>query len=142
METNFSRITENIVPPTVNRNIQSVPDNKTEGENVAKLAAEAKVSSLSADNKEQQEQNIDLETDLSIENALAEISEFVQNNNRQLNFSIDEASEKNVVKVTDSETGEVIRQIPSEEVLRLSERLKDLQLDVGASVGVLFNKQV
>ncbi|MFT5676420.1 MAG: flagellar protein FlaG, partial [Paraglaciecola sp.] len=46
------------------------------------------------------------------------------------------------VKVTDSETGEIIRQIPSEEVLRLSERLQNLQLDVGAAVGVLFNKHV
>ncbi len=77
----------------------------------------------------------------SIETAVAQISDFVQARNRQLAFSIDEESQRSVVKVTDSESGEVIRQIPSEEVLALSERIKELQSDVGAAVGVLFNKQ-
>ncbi|MDU0355727.1 flagellar protein FlaG [Paraglaciecola aquimarina] len=75
-------------------------------------------------------------------NAVSEVSEFAQTSNRQLAFSVDENSQKQVVKVTDSESGEVIRQIPSEEFLTLSERLKDLNADVGTAVGVLFNKQV
>jgi flagellar protein FlaG len=141
MEINSSQVAEQFVKPTVNRDIQSLSDQQTEVENVAKPATEAKVLLSSADNNEQKQQN-NVETDLSIENALAEITEFVQDNGRQLNFSVDEGSQKNVVKVTDSETGEIIRQIPSEDVLRLSERLKDLQLDVGNAVGVLFNKQV
>lgn len=78
----------------------------------------------------------------TIATAVAEISEFVQAQNRHLAFSIDESSQRSVVKVTDAESGEVIRQIPSEEVLLLSERIKDLQSDVGAAVGILFNKQV
>lgn len=78
---------------------------------------------------------------LNIETAVSEISDFIKSRNRLLDFSIDEKSERPVVKVTDSESGEVIRQIPSEEVLKLSERIKELQTDVGAVVGVLFNKQ-
>lgn len=81
------------------------------------------------------------DTNTTIESAVAEVSEFVQAKNRQLDFSIDEKSQRSVVRVTDSESGDVIRQIPSEEVLALSERIKDLQSDVGAAVGVLFNKQ-
>lgn len=77
-----------------------------------------------------------------IESAVGEISEFVQAQNRNLNFSYTEESNRSVVKVTDSETGDLIRQIPSEEVLKLSERIRDLQSDVGAAVGVLFNKEV
>ena len=142
MEINFSRVAENISQPTVNGNIQAVAEQPPTDKNDAKLAAEAKVLPSLADNNEQEKRNNSLETDFQIENALVEISEFVQNNNRHLNFSVDEGSQKNVVKVTDSGTGEVIRQIPSEEVLRLSERLRDLQLDVGKAVGVLFNKQV
>ena len=78
---------------------------------------------------------------LDIESAVSEINDFVQATNRQLNFSVDERSETAVVKVTDSESGDIIRQIPSEEVLALSERIKELQNDVGTAVGVLFNKQ-
>ncbi|WP_340674596.1 flagellar protein FlaG [Paraperlucidibaca sp.] len=39
---------------------------------------------------------------------------------RKLEFSIDEDSGRNVVKVIDSDSGDVIRQFPSEEVLKLS----------------------
>lgn len=77
-----------------------------------------------------------------IESAVNEINDFVQSQSRQLNFSYDNESQRSVIKVTDSESGDVIRQIPSEDVLNLSERLKGLQSDLGAAVGVLFNKQV
>jgi flagellar protein FlaG len=77
-----------------------------------------------------------------ISEAVEGLSKFANTTNRQLNFSIDEGTDKQVVKVTDAESGEVIRQIPSEEILRLSERLRELQSDLGATVGILFSKQV
>ncbi|MFT2091425.1 flagellar protein FlaG [Paraglaciecola sp. 2405UD69-4] len=103
------------------------------------LNLQAKVTESFADNQAVQ-QNTNLG---QIEDAVTQISEFVQSSSRrQLNFSVDEDSNKQVVKVTDAESGDVIRQIPSEEVLKLSERLQDLQADVGTAVGLLFNKQV
>lgn len=96
-----------------------------------------KVAENSADKSEQSGSN-----SVNIESAVAEISEFVQSQNRSLAFSVDEKSQRSVVEVKDTDSGEVIRQIPSEEVLALSERIKELQTDVGAAVGVLFNKQV
>jgi flagellar protein FlaG len=77
-----------------------------------------------------------------IEAAVSELSGFVQTNKRQLSFSVDEGSDKQVVKVIDAESGDIIRQIPTEEVLELSERLQELRLDVGTVVGLLFNKHV
>jgi len=77
-----------------------------------------------------------------IQSAVGQVSDFVQAQNRNLNFSFDDESQRSIVKVTDSETGELIRQIPSEEVLRLSERIQNLQSDVDSTVGVLFNKEV
>ncbi|MEP7702942.1 flagellar protein FlaG [Paraglaciecola sp. 25GB23A] len=82
-----------------------------------------------------------LSTDI-IKAAVEELSSFAKASSRQLAFSVDESSDRPVVKVTDTESGKVIRQIPSEEVLKLSERLRDLQSDIGNAVGVLFNKQV
>ncbi len=52
---------------------------------------------------------------------------------RTLNFSVDEESGKPVVKVIDFETKEVIRQIPSEEVLTMAKAIKRLQEDLGFS---------
>ncbi|MEC8376068.1 MAG: flagellar protein FlaG, partial [Pseudomonadota bacterium] len=47
-----------------------------------------------------------------------------------------------VVTVLDANSGDVIRQIPSEDVLALAERIQDLQQDVGSSVGVFIDNQV
>ncbi|WP_160106524.1 flagellar protein FlaG [Pseudomonas izuensis] len=57
--------------------------------------------------------------------AVQEIEKFVQSVKRNLEFSIDEPSGKVVVKVIASESGEVIRQIPNEEVLKLANSLND-----------------
>lgn len=57
--------------------------------------------------------------------AVQEIEKFVQSVKRNLEFSIDEASGKMVVKVIASDSGEVIRQIPNEEVLKLANSLND-----------------
>lgn len=46
---------------------------------------------------------------------------------QNLLFSIDEDTERTVVKVVDATTDEVIRQIPSEEVLAISKALDKLQ---------------
>jgi flagellar protein FlaG len=58
-----------------------------------------------------------------VEAAVSQISDFVQNFQRDLLFTIDKDSDRLVVKVVDSETQEVIRQIPSEEMLRIARNL-------------------
>ena len=50
-----------------------------------------------------------------LERLAESISQFAQSMNRDLTFSVHEASGKTVVKVLDGETKEIIRQIPSEE---------------------------
>ncbi len=46
---------------------------------------------------------------------------------RGLEFDISEQSARIITRVIDRETGDVIRQIPAEEVLLLAERLEELQ---------------
>ncbi len=125
MDVNFSQFDQ---PLTASR--------PAEVRQVDKEQQEAEVSSKElpqiADKPQQRE----------IEDAVAEINDAVVSQGRQLNFSVDEDSNRSVVKVTDSETGELIRQVPSDEVLKLARRLQDMQSDVGAAVGVLFNKEV
>ena len=58
-----------------------------------------------------------------LERLAESISRFVKSMNRDLSFSVHEASGHTVVTVLDGETKEVIRQIPSEEFLRMSEAL-------------------
>lgn len=62
-----------------------------------------------------------------VEAAISSIQEFVQTIRRDLAFSMDEVSGRVVVTVTDSASGEVIRQIPSEDALKLAESLSEVR---------------
>jgi flagellar protein FlaG len=62
-----------------------------------------------------------------VEAAVATIQDFVQSVSRSLNFSLEEGSGRVVVKVTDVGSGDVIRQIPSEEALQLAENLSEVR---------------
>jgi uncharacterized FlaG/YvyC family protein len=46
---------------------------------------------------------------------------------RKLNFAVDKTTEKVIVKVVDEDSGEVIRQVPASEMLRISAHLKQLR---------------
>lgn len=70
-----------------------------------------------------------------LQEAVDNIQEFVQSVRRDLNFSLDDSSGRVVVKVTDSRSGDVIRQIPSEEALKLAESLSEAR-------SLLFTAQV
>lgn len=55
--------------------------------------------------------------------AVEEIENFVQSVKRNLEFSIDETSGEIVVKVIAGDTGEVVRQLPSAEALKIADSL-------------------
>lgn len=59
----------------------------------------------------------------------------LQEKSHNLSFSVDQDSGQNIVKVLDSENGELIRQIPSEELLVLRKKMDDLN-------GIIFDKEV
>ncbi|WP_426113149.1 flagellar protein FlaG [Pseudomonas sp. DSP3-2-2] len=65
----------------------------------------------------------DAEKSEKLKTAVQEIEKFVQSVRRNLEFSIDEASGEVVVKVIASDTGEVVRQLPSAEALKIADSL-------------------
>jgi flagellar protein FlaG len=71
-----------------------------------------------------------------LQDAVNQINEFVQSVQRDLSFSMDEASGRTIIKVIDSESGKLVRQIPSEEVLALATYLHDVNKET-ASAGTL-----
>ena len=64
-------------------------------------------------------------------------------NGRSLSFTIDDSIGRTVVKVIDRETDEVIRQIPSEELVRVARAVNALneQLSGVAGKGLLLDEQ-
>lgn len=62
-----------------------------------------------------------------LQEAVSTLQKFTQSIQRNLNFSIDDSTGRMVVKVTDSVSGDVIRQLPTEEALRLAESLDEMR---------------
>lgn len=62
-----------------------------------------------------------------LKESVSKINKTIQTLARDLQFTVDEDTQMNVVKVVDTQTKDVIRQIPSEEVLAIAKALDKLQ---------------
>ncbi|MBY6192931.1 flagellar protein FlaG [Marinobacter hydrocarbonoclasticus] len=60
----------------------------------------------------------------SLDQAVSQLNDFVQNVQRDLQFEVDNDMGQTIVRVVDQQTQEVIRQIPDEVALRLAEKLQ------------------
>ena len=69
-----------------------------------------------------------------VEEAVARLNEQMEANGRKLGFSVDDRLNKQIVRVMNKETGEVVRQIPNEVVIRVANSIEDLK-------GVLFDAE-
>jgi len=70
----------------------------------------------------------------TIDRAVAKVSEVLDVANPRLKIEIDDETERVIVKIVEEESGQVIRQIPPEELLELERYLS-------GSKGVLLEKQ-
>jgi flagellar protein FlaG len=64
-------------------------------------------------------------SEVELQSAVKDIQDFVQSLQRNLEFSVDDSTGTWVVKVVARDSGEVIRQIPSETALELARSLQD-----------------
>ena len=103
-------------PPSTNQGEKAVPQQtpSTSGTVPASQSNASTAASAAQATKEQ------------VKEAVKKANETIDLLRNNLQFSIDEETGTNVVKVIDNETKEVIRQIPSEEMLSITHRLDEL----------------
>ncbi|MGM0906010.1 MAG: flagellar protein FlaG [Pseudomonadota bacterium] len=78
----------------------------------------------------------------SVADVVEEMNQSDAIRNTSLQFVIEERGDPPVVKVMDRDSGEMIRQIPSELVVKLSKALEEMADTKGNTSGFLFDKQV
>lgn len=71
----------------------------------------------------------------NLQEAISRLNEQMKQNGRNLNFSVDQVVDRTVVTVKNSQTGEVVRQIPDETVLRVAHHIEALK-------GILLNESI
>ncbi len=97
---------------------------------VAAKLAEVKVKAAETAKSTEVSKDINIkenQSNLSVEDAVKRLADFVSPTQSQISFSIDEESGLRVVKILDNESKEVIRQFPSEEAIALAQALDKIQ---------------
>jgi len=62
-----------------------------------------------------------------LQNMVDNINQAMKQSNKNLEFSVDADTRKPIVKLVDTETGDIIRQFPSEEALAISRAIDQFQ---------------
>jgi len=132
--------TTNTLPPLVTQSATVRPEGVASREGVESAAAISRteaVSKAETVNKiEPAEQAHDARTaeqkSEQLHNAVDKINEVMLETRRSLSFSVDEDTNQVVVKVMNTETDEIIRQIPNEEALEFARHLESM-------MGLIFN---
>jgi len=79
-----------------------------------------------AEKKLPEEQLSDTLEKSEAEQVVVQLTDLAQNLNRDLLFSVDDSSGNTILKVVDRQTEEVIREIPSEDIRRIKERMREV----------------
>jgi flagellar protein FlaG len=72
---------------------------------------------------------------IDVENAVEKLNEFVQSQKTDVSFSVDEDAHATVIKIFKSETGELIKQYPPEEILAMKAKINQ-------TVGLLYDSKM
>ncbi len=110
--------------------------NSVKRQNIAKLTEENSVEESKLPAKDIPEQEVN--------QSVMNLNTSDQLISRNLEFHIDKDSGRTVITVRDSKSKEVIRQIPSDQLLEISNRLKELQesnLESNQAAGILFTSK-
>ncbi len=65
-------------------------------------------------------------TEREAEQVVVQLSDLVQNLQRDLLFSVDKKNGGTILKVVDRNTEEIIREIPSEDIRRIKEKMREV----------------
>lgn len=61
---------------------------------------------------------------IEVKDAVEKLNKFVQSQKKHVNFSIDESTHSTVIKIFKTETGEMIKQYPPEEILAMAAHIR------------------
>lgn len=91
-------------------------ENANKAVNAERVASGLKQEQLAKESEQSMQEKV--------ETAIENIRGFIQENQRALDFDVAHESNRVIISVIDRQTNEVIRQIPPEDAIELSERIK------------------
>lgn len=127
-----------LAPPRPNpdiRTVESPSGTSAESTKGGRVGADGRLAPTTSERADPNAKSAQSQTTFEqLSEAVENLNEMMRRGQHVLTFQIDQESDAVVIRVVDSETDEVIRQIPSEETLRFAEYVNGL-------VGMIFNEQ-
>jgi len=120
------------LPQAESRPVAPKPEPKSEPKQAVVQIQEIAAQSTSSRNKAVTEMD---KVQARLQDAITTLNERMRASNKDLSFSVDKVAKRFVVTVTDQQTGEVLRNIPGETVLRVAHSIEALK-------GVLFEESL
>ena len=120
----------NFQPPSQNASGKALP-NSAENESVRPVEVKQSSTRVVETKAAQAEKP-------SFDEVASQLQPISQNIQRGLRFQVDDATGDTVISVIDRQTDETIRQIPPEELLNLSKRLKEVSEELDSVRGILI----
>ena len=127
---------------------ESAPTQATNADNIVRVNFDNRqvIANVGQAQEQLEQQQLSDDQKAALQDSVQTLSRSVQSIARSLEFRVDENSGKTVITVRDSESEEVIRQIPSDQLLNISARMQELleqrTADPDAEIaGVLFTSK-
>lgn len=137
----FESQKENFETNKVKADLQKSEESSNNLNKIEVVADKSLVDDANVDNvKNKSEQELSLQE--SFNKLFGEESTISLLQSRSLEFSVGDYKGNTVVKVIDKESKDVIRQIPSEEFIKMAQRIDYLSDEMQKASGVLLDKQV
>jgi flagellar protein FlaG len=111
--------------PEHQRTSETITHNNTIDERTDKITAEEKQFNTVQKSTEESVTEQPL-TATQLDKVAQQLQDLVGDLNRNIEFSVDEDSGRDVIKVIDKDSGDLLKQYPSEEVLTLVSKLSDM----------------
>lgn len=124
-----------IAPSKIAKTNHTDPSVKDATDAVQKAEAQSVSAGVSVDEVKAAKKSEDLN---ELKKSVNQLNDYVQNTQRDLEFSIDKDSGVTVVKVIDTKSEKVIRQMPTEEALKLARSL--VEEKDGAAFNLFISK--
>jgi len=83
-----------------------------------------------------------VQSEVLVEQSIESVANFVNSVNKNVDFLVDEDSGRTIIKVIDVESQELIKQFPSEEIISMAKRIKELQEQITSKTGLFLDENV
>jgi flagellar protein FlaG len=131
--TNVSKLVPTAVVKSNRQNEESV-SLKADTGSEQKIESASVLSSNSLKEKEKNEFSSNITPVDTLKSAAVAGNSILQTLNRNLEFKVDESTKKVVIKIVDNQTGETVRQIPSEDMLAFIKKMQELDGEKGSVI--------